>query len=368
MFLTGYPVTIRNPRFPSHRAFTLVELLVVITIIALLISLLLPAVQSAREASRQAQCQNNMKQLGLACLNYENQNWCFPPSAYCVNGTDPGSIRTRYRNWVVAILPFLEQQPLYDSFNFSAPISDSSNRTARGTELQVMKCPTDTGHLVKFASVDSSEGDNWARGNYAANASLAMYYSNGNAIGGAGANQPLSTSRWQRGIMGTNLSMGVSEIYDGTSNTILLAEVRVGIVKEDRRGTWALDHPGASSLWGHGWGSDLGPNSCQDASDDLLDCTTIQTSAGGVDATRKACMTCASGGSYQATTRSRHAGGVNIALADGSVRFLSNYIEKGTDMWGWVSAPTTPNLSTQFVCYQRLFASQDGQVVDGKKF
>ena len=70
-------MTIQPSRFRIHGAFTLVELLVVITIIGILISLLLPAVQSAREAARQAQCQNNMKQLGLACLNYENQNWCF---------------------------------------------------------------------------------------------------------------------------------------------------------------------------------------------------------------------------------------------------------------------------------------------------
>jgi len=125
----------------SQDGFTLVELLVVITIIGLLIALLLPAVQSAREAARQAQCSNHVKQLGLACANYESQNGCFPPSSSFPKGTDPGDSRTHRRNWVIAVLPFLEQQALYDSFDLSVPINDSSNRTARGTDLPVMKCP-----------------------------------------------------------------------------------------------------------------------------------------------------------------------------------------------------------------------------------
>ena len=82
-----------------------------------------------REAARQAQCQNNMKQLGLACLSYENQHWCFPPSTYCTEGTAPAGARTHLRNWVIAILPFLEQQPLYDSFDFTGgdPALEQSN-------------------------------------------------------------------------------------------------------------------------------------------------------------------------------------------------------------------------------------------------
>ena len=356
-------MTIRTPRRLAIAAFTLVELLVVITIIAILISLLLPAVQAAREAARQMQCQNNMKQLGLACLNYESQHWCFPPSAYSTG--DYGSSRTHLRNWVIAILPFLEQQPLYESFDFSVGIHHSNNRAARGTELQAMKCPTDAMNKVKFASIDSTESDNWARGSYAANASLAQYYAT-TTQGGAGTDAPLSYSHWHRGIMGTNLSMGVSEVYDGTSNTLLLAEVRSGIVKEDRRGTWALDHPGASSLWGYGWGDNNGPNTCTENADDVLDCSTIRTNCGGIEATRVQCMTCATAGSNQATTRSQHAGGVNVTLADGSVRFVSNYIEKGNG--GWAGNATTPSTATQFLCWQRICASQDGQTVDGKKF
>ena len=373
-------MTIQRPRPTKNDAFTLVELLVVITIIGILITLLLPAVQSAREASRQAQCQNNMKQLGLACLNYESQYWYFPPSC-TITSTAPQTSRTHYANWVISVLPFLEQQPLYDSFNLSLPISNSINRAARGTNLPVMRCPTDNNGKVLFASPDTTgaEGDNWARGNYAANASLAQY-GTANSVDHSGVGQVglLTYSRWQRGIMGANLSMGVSEVYDGTSNTILLAELRAGLVAADRRGTWALEGPGASSLWGHGWGERFTLNAGTDNCDSMMDCPTVEAAVGGLAGLRASGMTCwqntEKGGSMiggfngQCAARSTHAGGINATLADGSVRFISNYIETTSDPWGFWGNATAPNLSTQFLCWQRICASQDGQVVDGKKF
>ena len=362
--------TVRNAESAGRLrdAFTLVELLVVVTIIGILIMLLLPAVQAAREAARQAQCQNNMRQLGLACLNYESQNGSFPPSSYYRDGELPYSSRIQYRNWVISILPFLEQQILYESFNFSLPVSHSSNRAARGTDLPVMKCPADTEHNVRFASSDSNEGDNWARGNYAANASLAFNgssYVGETSVTGNGTASPCSYSHWHRGVMGSNLSMGISEISDGTSATILLGEIRVGVVARDRRGTWALGGAGASALWGHGWGDDNGPNACGAKADDILDCDGVTTQAGGTAVLTAQCMTCSDCNvSKQATSRSRHPSGVHVTMADGSVHFISNYIERGTgDSWS-----TKPSLTTVFLCWQRLCASQDGQVLDSAKY
>src|SRR5262249_18446583 len=96
------------PMFPQRRAFTLIELLVVIAIIAVLIALLLPAVQSAREAARRAQCVNNLKQIGLACLNYESGLGTLPP----------GTKGSLWGTWMLFVLPYCEQSGLYNAWNF----------------------------------------------------------------------------------------------------------------------------------------------------------------------------------------------------------------------------------------------------------
>src|SRR5215218_8288732 len=104
--------------------FTLVELLVVIAIIAVLVGLLLPAVQSAREAARRMQCQNNLKQLGLALHNYHDTNSSFPPCMSFDPGVSDISNTPNYRaNWVIRILPFAEQQNLYNAFDHTQYIS-----------------------------------------------------------------------------------------------------------------------------------------------------------------------------------------------------------------------------------------------------
>ena len=168
--------------------------------------------------------------------------------------------------------------------------------------------------------------------------------------------------------MGHSLSMGISEIYDGASNTMLLDEVRVGLVAGDPRGTWALDVPAASTLWAHAWGDANGPNLCSDGVDNLLDCDALKTASPGLSVLRAECMTCSfyAGGNDQGIPRSRHPGGLYATMADGSVRFISNYIEKGNaSSWTIVSPPS---LTSTFLCWQRLCASQDGQVIDGNKF
>ena len=236
--------TTRGPR----SGFTLVELLVVITIIGILISLLLPAVQAAREAARRAQCQNNLKQLGLGLMNYESTFKAFPPASVWQNLSDmntqnQGNLR---QNWAIIILPFIEQQPLYDSFDLSLPISDAANRDERGVELSTMLCPSDAYNRRKFdgtkGSQTSNNGDNWARGNYGANGALEMQsasYKISSVDYAAGTAEGWADSRI-RGVMGANQSVAISEIRDGTSNTVMLLELRAGLFEYDPRGTWAM--------------------------------------------------------------------------------------------------------------------------------
>ncbi|MEK6236607.1 MAG: DUF1559 domain-containing protein [Planctomycetales bacterium] len=329
----------------ERRGFTLIELLVVMTIIAILMALLLPAIQAIREAANLLYCQNNMKQLALGCLNYESSHKNLPPAMQFDSGEN--AVRSdKFRpNWVILILPYIEQQHLHDEFDFTKHISHIDNGDPRGTRIQAMECPTDVGHDTFFAG-DSSEGEQWARGNYAANVGhLHLREYNGGK----------SSNGWKnknaRGVMGWNVSERISRITsnDGASNTMLLGELRVGLGEFDRRGTWAMGTAGASAFVSGGWNGDAnGPNPCTDNSDDVEGGNRLN-----YQDLKRECMTvwppCPS---WQATARSRHASkGVNVALVDGSIHFIGNFIDVGD---GRACCST----------WDRLVASRDGLAID----
>lgn len=361
-----------DPHVRRQRGFTLVELLVVIAIIGVLVALLLPAIQAARAAARRVQCQNHMKQLGLALLNYHSQNGVFPPSSQWPvdaegnpRGVGNSSFGEHGPNWVIRILPFMEQQAVYDAFDLSQPIPAAVNARARSTPLDAMLCPDDEYNRQPFmgsAQANSAHlGDNWARGNYAANAALGyMTVAGDHGIASAATEKsPGWLDHRFRGVMGANVAVRLAEITDGSSQTIMLAETRAGVVEFDSRGVWALGGGAPSALWAHGYYGDAqGPNSAGSSADDVIACTFIIKFAGGANALASMKMGCALGnkGNYQQTARSMHPGGVFSCFADGSVHFISDFIE------------VRPNSFPLSAVWDRLNLSADGEILDQESY
>lgn len=335
-----------------RRGFTMVELLVVMSIIAVLIAMLLPAVNVAREAGRRSRCANNIRQLGLALNSYHQTHKTFPPAMFVAKDEDPTTTTKHQINWLICLLRFIEQEPVYKKFDFKKPLIDKANYEARNAYIPLLLCPTDSGSDVRFAR--SGEGDGWSRSNYAANSSLADLSKNN-----VGMSSPHWSQGWIRGVMGANVACTIDEIYDGVTNTILLEEVRIGLAAADRRGTWALGGPGSSSVWGHR----MGPNNCGSSADYILGCAELSSDPGRSILTRQ-CMGCnQSGRNSRATTRSRHPGGVNVCMADASVRFITDSIDRGT-----TGTPDAKNRPQDFRIWERLNASADRLPVDMTQF
>jgi prepilin-type N-terminal cleavage/methylation domain-containing protein len=349
-----------------HTAFTLIELLVVIAIIAVLIGLLLPAVQKVRAAAAITQCKNNIKQLALACHNYENANGSLPPAIQMNSSvSDPTDIYSQNfgPNWIVMILPQMEQGDLYNSVaesidgymqsGGSGPgilnglgSTGPSWKTIGSTPIKTFLCPSDNGASVPYTGISG----NWARGNYACNAAGIH---GGSTYGGGGtSNGGLASTGngWQStaegmspigststvgypgdapptlsagGVMCINWGAPLSLItsQDGTANTIMLGEVRIGsyLGSTEPRGTWAIGYPGCSVLCGHFSWDDLTPNNHTSLSDDGQDMVDDPNNGMGADGNGE--------GFHQANARSQHTQGVVVAMCDGSVRVVSNNID-----------------------------------------
>ncbi len=204
----------------SRSAFTLVELLVVIAIIGILIALLLPAVQAAREAARRSQCTNNMKQISLALHNYHDANKTFPPTAIwgsIVPGQPTAAQGPYHVTWLTMILPYLEQQPLYDSIDFKRPMYGTSPQAVVSTQIGVLQCPSDT-------YLNPSENRNVAYTNYAASEGYHWWPS---AVFGANWNgyAAFTQTAEMSGLFSPGNTNRISDIRDGTSNVVAVGEV-----------------------------------------------------------------------------------------------------------------------------------------------
>ena len=189
--------------------FTLIELLVVIAIIAILIALLLPAVQRVRDAAARTQCQNNLKQIGLACHNYDSTHRKLPPRGTTVQP----------HGWVTFVLPYLEQNALSRQIRRDLPWYDPANQPAVKTQIKVLQCPAAASQNRTFSGI--TDGVPWtaAMSDYACNGGL---HSRVIATGLV----PSTVSRWGVFFVDTvGPSKKITDIRDGTSNTLLMAEM-----------------------------------------------------------------------------------------------------------------------------------------------
>lgn len=345
------------PRQRRVAAFTLVELLVVIAIIGILVALLLPAIQAAREAARRSQCQSNIKNVALAALNFETARKKFPVGMTHDHSKNPALGQPVHfgPNWIIAILPNLEEQATYDQFDLTVRINGNGttvgelrNQETRGTQIPVLLCPTDGNNRVLYEGNYPSHGGNWARGNYAANAGGSFLFRAPCGPSPIAADDFYCTegptrSAWtdgtdgwkdnfrRRGVMGVNTSVSARQVTDGMSKTIMLGEVRAGLSSRDSRGIWAMGHAGASLLAMFGSGGDAnGPNACYANSDDVY----CDLSLG--DQNQAECMSCVPDRYFaQAAVRSLHVGGANLAMCDGSVQFIGDDIETSGEYGPW---------------------------------
>ena len=303
----------KGPRKSGRgRGFTLVELLVVIAIIGILVALLLPAIQAAREAARRSECINKLKQIGLGLHLHHDQNKRFPPG-FVTRPPDPSPSRGHDSAWVAHILRYIEQTTLDDqidwiNFNFGG-LGPAGSVPA--TTLELFLCPSDVRPEPNVTYGTNAMG---ARGNYVAN----------NGLGPMAEWRGGPAMTREGGLFYMDSRLNMADIRDGTSQTAMVSEIRAVRSTQDGRGI--LHYP-EGPLYQH----NFTPNSL------VPDRIRTAWCVSELEAPCIGAFSAWNTRSYIATARSNHPGGVNLLLADGSARFVSEAIH--LDIWQALCTP-----------------------------
>jgi len=329
----------------AARAFTLVELLVVIAIIGVLIALLLPAVQAAREAARRMNCQSNLKQLALAVVNYETSKKALPQSSDAsVYGAEQIQVNLytgSQLSWIVRILPFIEQQQLFQRFDLKKPFDTYINEnvavvpTPERAQPSSLTCPSDAAVGRFFESPRYTKNRVFGKGNYVAYASP----------------EHIECQLVAEGSL-INRPRPLKEVSDGLSNTLAFTEIRTRDEPLDERGAWAISWTGTSVLGAdvHNPGTVLTKICAQPASSRpvytpgsryaayaMMPNAPVPSDPEGARDNLRACpnpseadiegMPCRARDDTTASPRSLHPGGVYGANLDGSIRWVNDSID-----------------------------------------